>query len=362
MRVLILANFGMGLYNFRRELIERLLEEEYEVYISSPVDKYITKFESMGCKIVDTSVSRRGKNPVTDIRLILHYKKIIREINPNVVLTYTIKPNVYGGIACSLLDVPYIANITGLGTAVENGGLMQKITTMLYKFSLKKVNTLFFQNEENMNFFKRNRIATNKHILLPGSGVNLDYFRILDYPVQKTVDFVFISRIMKQKGIDEYLETAKFIRDKYPQTRFHVCGFNEENYKNKLDEYQKKGIIINHNIIEDIREILKDIHCTIHPSYYPEGMSNVLLESAAAGRPIITTNRSGCREIVDDKVNGFIVEQENSQDLIAKVEQFLELDFEAQKSMGVSGRRKAEKEFDRKIIVNMYLNMIGKIK
>ncbi|GIO19641.1 glycosyl transferase [Oceanobacillus oncorhynchi subsp. incaldanensis] len=361
MRVLILANFGMGLYNFRKELIESLMEEDYEVNISCPIDEYTNKFESMGCTVIDTPMSRRGKNPLTDFKLILHYNKLIKKIKPEVVLTYTIKPNVYGGLACRISKVPYIANITGLGTAVENSGLMQKITTTLYKIALKKVDVAFFQNEENMNFFKKFGIAENKHHLLPGSGVNLEHFKVLSFPDSNTIDFVFISRIMKQKGIDQYLEAAVYIRNKYPETRFHVCGFSEEEYEDKLNEYHKKGIIIYHGVLTDIREILIKTHCTIHPTYYPEGMSNVLLESAASGRTIITTNRSGCKEIVDDGVNGYIVKQENSQDLIVKIEKFLELSINEKKKMGRMAREKVEKEFDRNIVVESYLNQISKL-
>lgn len=361
MKVLILANFGMGLYNFRKELIERLIVENYEVYISCPVDNYTEKLEQMGCEIINSQISRRGKNPITDYKLILHYKKIIKEIKPNVVLTYTIKPNIYGGLACRLTNVPYIANVTGLGTAVENEGIMQKLTTTLYKIAFKKVNTVFFQNEENMRFFNSRNIAQDKHNLLPGSGVNLDNFNLIDYPKNETTEFVFISRIMKQKGIDQYLEAAKYIRKNYPNTKFHVCGFCEEGYEELLKEYQEKGIILYHGVVNDVRQILKDTHCTVHPTYYPEGMSNVLLESAASGRPIITTNRSGCKEIVDNMKNGLIVESQNSNDLIKKIELFLSLKQSLKVEMGLNGRKKIEKEFDRQIIVNSYVRKIKTI-
>ena len=360
-KILILVNHDVVIYNFRKELVERLLKYEYEVYISSPYGERIDDLIKMGCKHIDAEIDRHGTNILKELKLLYYYKKIIKEIKPDVVLTYTIKPNIYGGMACRILKVPYIANITGLGTAVENKGLIQNITINLYKIAFNKINCLFFQNTENMKFFKDKNIAVDKHRLIPGSGVNLKHFNILEYPSDRTVEFVFISRIMKEKGVDQYIEAAKSIRSKYPNTKFHICGFCEEAYEDKLKTLQEQGIIIYHGMQRDIRKILSKTHCTIHPTYYPEGMSNVLLESSASGRPIITTDRSGCREIVDDGISGFIVEQKNSKDLIEKIEKFLKLSNEEKKIMGLCGRKKVEAEFDRQIVVDAYIQEINKL-
>lgn len=362
MKILVLANFGMGLYNFRKELLEELIKKNHEVFISLPNDEYVPKLVRMGCNFINTPISRRGTNPITDFKLLMNYKKIINKIQPDVVLTYTIKPNVYGGLACRLAKVPYVANITGLGTAVENGGLLQKITLFLYKISLKNAKCVFFQNKENERFLKKKKIISGNHKILPGSGVNLNYYSLLDYPSDDNINFLFISRVMKEKGIDQYLDAATYIKKKYPNTMFHIVGFCEEEYGDKLKDMQNKGIIKYHGKQSDVRDFHKFSHCTIHPTYYPEGMSNVLLESAACGRPVITTNRSGCREIVDDGVNGYLVEQQNSQDLIDKIEWFLKLDFIAKERMGLSGRMKVESDFNRQIIVDAYLLEIDQIK
>lgn len=361
MRILVLANFGMGLYNFRKELLEELIKQNNEVYISLPNDEYVPKLESLGCKFINTSVSRRGTNPITDFKLLMNYNKIIRSIKPDVVLTYTIKPNVYGGLACRLANVPCIANITGLGTAVENGGLLQKITLFLYKISLKKSKCVFFQNKENEELFTKKKIINGNHRIIPGSGVNLNHYTLLDYPSDKNINFLFISRVMKEKGIDQYLDAATSIKNKYPNTTFRIVGFCEETYEEKLKDMQDKGIVEYHGKQSDVREFHKISHCTIHPTYYPEGMSNVLLESSACGRPIITTNRSGCREIVDDGINGYVIKEKNSQDLIDKIEMFLSLNYESKRLMGLAGRKKVEKEFDRNIVVNEYISMIRSI-
>jgi galacturonosyltransferase len=360
-KVLILVNHDVVIYNFRKELVERLIEEGFEVIISSPYGERIDDLINMGCKYLEATISRHGTNITEEINLIRYYKKIIKSIKPDVVLSYTIKPNVYGGMACRSLNVPYIANITGLGTAVEKTGILQKISIILYKFAFKKINRIFFQNTENRQFFIDNNIMNDKHRLVPGSGVNLDYFIPLTYPKDDTVEFVFISRIMKEKGIDQYLEAAEYIREKYPNTRFHVCGFCEESYEEKLYTLENKKIIIYHGMVRDVRNVIKKTHCTIHPTYYPEGLSNVLLESSACARPIITTNRSGCREVVDNNVNGYIVEQENTQELISKIEEFINLTNETKKQMGLAGRKKVEQEFDRQIVVEAYLSEISKI-
>ncbi|BCD08158.1 TPA: glycosyltransferase family 4 protein [Bacillus cereus] len=359
-RVLILANNDVGLYKFRKELIQELVKK-YEVYVSLPDGGFIPQLKEIGCKFIDTSISRRGTNPITDFKLLMNYKRIIKEVKPDVVLTYTIKPNIYGGLACKMSGVPYIANITGLGTAVENGGLLQKITLFLYRSALKKARCVFFQNKENQEFFIKEKIIKGDNRLIPGSGVNLDYYMVLDYPSDEVVNFLFIARVMKEKGIENYLDAAEYIKKKYPKTAFHILGFCEQDYENKLREMQDRGIIKYHGMQSDVREFHKFSHCTIHPTYYPEGMSNVLLETAACGRPIITTNRSGCREIIDNGLNGYIVEQQNSKDLIEKIESFLNLNYEDKEKMGISGRVKVEKEFNREIIVDSYVEKIEEI-
>ena len=357
MRVLILANNDVGLYKFRKELLEELLKE-HEVYISLPDGEFVKEMEAMGCHFVDTKISRHGKNPFADLKLLAFYKKTIKKIKPSIVFTYTIKPNIYGGMACKACKVPYVANITGLGTAVENPGLMQLVTVNLYRYGLRKAQKVFFQNTENRDFMVNKGVVKGAYDVLPGSGVNLKNYTVSEYPNGDTVDFVFVSRIMKEKGIDQYLDAAKEIRKRHPETRFHICGFCEQAYEQELQELNEDGTIIYHGLVKDMAAIYRQMSCTIHPTYYPEGLSNVLLESASSGRPIITTNRSGCREVVDDGVNGYVVEEKNSQDLIEKIEMFLGKSVAERKAMGLAGRRKVEKEFNRQIVIDKYLGEI----
>lgn len=354
MKVMIVANADIGLYKFRKELLEELVKEN-DVYIVVPKGEFYNELVTIGCHYIEIKMERHGTNPFKELKVVSLYKKIIKEIKPNIVFTYTIKPNVYAGMACASLGVPYVANITGLGTAVENPGIMQFITVNLYRFGLRKARKVFFQNTENRDFMISKKVIKGAYDMLPGSGVNLNNYKVSDYPNEETVDFVFVSRIMKEKGIDQYLQAAKVIRKKYPNTRFHICGFCEQSYEEILKKYSDENIIIYHGLVKDMTEIYKKMSCTIHPTYYPEGLSNVLLESAASGRPIITTNRSGCREVVDNGINGYVIEEKNSQDLIEKIEMFLSKSFDERKQMGLNGRKKVEKEFDRKIVINKYL-------
>ena len=198
-------------------------------------------------------------------------------------------------------------------------------------------------------------VVRGAYDLLPGSGVNLEQYQAIEYPNDETIEFVFVARLMKEKGIEQYLEAASYIRRKYDNTRFHICGACEEDYKERIEQLQNDGIVIYHGVVKDMLSIYKNVHCTVHPTYYPEGLSNVLLESSACARPIITTDRSGCREVIDDGVNGFIVKQRDSEDLIKQIEKFLTLSNEERKLMGRRGRAKVEKEFDRNIVVRKYL-------
>lgn len=355
MKVMILANNDVGLYKFRRELLEEL-NKNHEVFICLPYGEFVDKLTEIGCKFIPCELlDRHGTNPVKELKLISWYKNILREYKPDIVFTYTIKPNVYGGYACGKLGIPYVANVTGLGTAVENGGLMQKVTLTLYKMGLKKAQTVFFQNTENRDFMINYGVVKVAYDMLPGSGVNLNQYEVTPYPNGEIIDFMFISRIMKEKGIDQYLDAAKAIRKKHPETRFHICGFCEQEYEDELKKLNDEGIVVYHGLVSDIAGMHKISSCTIHPTYYPEGLSNVLLESCACGRPIITTDRSGCREVVDDGINGFVVKQKDSQDLIEKIEKFLELSWEEKKAMGLAGRQKVEQEFNRQIVIDKYL-------
>lgn len=361
MKILVLANFGMGLYNFRKELLEELIKQDNKVYISLPDDEYVPKLEKIGCKFIDTHLERRGTNPLTDFKLLLDYVGIIKRIKPDVVLTYTIKPNVYGGIACAITKTPFITNITGLGTSVENKGLIQKITLMLYKLGLKKASCVFFQNQTNRRFFEDNRIVKSKTRLIPGSGVNLEQHNSEEYPMRDdNVRFLFIGRIMKAKGIEELFEAAKLVKEKYPHVQFDLIGGTEENYNEKLDELERLDLIKYHGQQDDVHSFIKKSHATILPSYH-EGLANVLLESASSGRPVLASRVPGCIETYEDGLTGFGFEAMNVDSLVDAIIKFVNLPYDEKREMGIAGRRKMENEFDRNIVINAYLQEINLI-
>ena len=355
--ILIFVNKQTTIINFRLEVVKALVDDGYTVYVSVPEGDRLREIEDAGAHLLLTPMDKESTSPAHDLKLIMTYRKLISQTKADLVLTYTIKPNVYGGMAASSLKIPYVANITGLGTALENGGVMQKIALTLYKTGFRRISKVFFQNEENLRFFETHKIAAGKYDLLPGSGVNLEKFSPLEYPSAETVEFAFISRIRKEKGIEQYIDAAREITKKYPHTRFHVCGFGDAYYEARMKQLHEEGVIVYHGLLNDVRVMLKDVHCVIHPTYYPEGMSNVLLESAASCRPVISTDRAGCREAIDDGISGYLVREQDSEDLIRKVEQFMELSYDEKKMMGLNGRRKVEREFDRQIVVQKYLKL-----
>lgn len=358
MRILVLSNIGMGLYKFRKELLQELINQDHEVFISLPNDEYVPLLENLGCKYIETKVDRRGTNPIYDIKLLFSYINIIKKTKPEIVLTYTIKPNVYGGIACRITKIKYLPNITGLGTAVENGGLIRKITLSLYKIALKNASCVFFQNNPNRKFFIEKGIIKTNSKVIPGSGVNLEQHCYEEYPIdENNIRFLFIGRVMKSKGIDELLEAAIQIKKNHENVEFHVVGFCEEDYSEKLKELNDAGIIYYHGQQDDVHMFIKNSHAIILPSYH-EGISNVLLESASTGRPILASNVTGCKETFVDGVSGIAFESKNVESLINAIQQFLDLPYEDKKQMGLAGRKKMEKEYDRKIVIKAYLEQI----
>lgn len=360
--ILVLTNFIAGLHSFRKEVMKAIVDDGYQLYISVPDtdDSRIDYFKGIGCKIIKTDFNRRGMNPIDDLKLMLRYISIIKELKPKAVLSYTIKPNVYGGIACRLTGTPLIANVTGLGDAIENGGWLQKLTVYLYKVGIGKAKQVFFQNPSNKEVCQRFGIADKRAIVLPGSGVNLEHHIYQEYPADGFIKFLYIARLQKDKGTGELFEAAKAIKAKFPLTEFQVLGWKEGEYEEQLNELTAKGIINYLGTTSDVRPYLKDVHCTIMPSYH-EGMSNVNLESAANGRPVITTDVPGCRETVDDGVTGILVKAKDTNSLNEGVERFLAMSYEQKKQMGLEGRKKVEREFDRQIVVKAYLEAINKV-
>ena len=358
-KVLFLSNHFHTLFAFRKELIEKLVEEGHEVYLSFPEDEN-HYFENMGCHIILTDVDRRGVNPKNDLKLIQFYKKMIPEVNPDIIFSYTIKPNIYGCMA-SGKKYKQVCNITGTGATFLEDNLVAKICKLLYKISVRKAYKVFFQNTGDRDFFIRNNLVKNNYEMLPGSGCNLKEHTYQPMPEDEIIRFIFIGRVMELKGIDEYLEAAKTIKSKYPNTEFIIAGWNEEEkYKKIVDDYQKQGFVNYIGFRKDIGDWIAKCNCTILPSHGGEGVPNVLLESAATGRVCIGSKINGTMDVIDDEITGYLFETGDSKSLAEKIERFLHLSAEEKAAMGKSGREKMEREFDRSIVVNRYCEEVAK--
>lgn len=365
-KVLILTNADSGLYIFRKEILKEVVHPgsilfdrkagSCEVVIAAPEGKYSEDLRKLGCRTVDVSIDRRGMNPIKDLGLIHKYKTILDKERPDVVLTYTIKPDIYGGFLCGMKKISYISNITGLGTSIENNNTMSKIILLMYRLGLRSAHTIFFQNEENMKSFLQKKIVKNGK-LIPGSGVNLQENNYEPYPEEDgELRFLFVGRIMRDKGITEFLDCAEYIKKKYPSTQFDILGdYDEEEYRLRIERLHGEEIIHYFGQQKDVHSFLKIHHATILSTYH-EGLSNVLLESAATGRPVIATNIPGCQEAFDDGVTGIGFEPRDKDALIQAVEKFISLPYEQKKKMGIAARNKVEKEFDRKQVIAAYLD------
>lgn len=349
----------VGLYKFRKELIQELLNQGNEIYISLPNGRLVPKLEDMGCHFIDTKVDRRGINPKTDIELLNFYKKILKQINPDLVITYTIKPNIYGGMICRWLKVPYAVNITGLGTAFQKDGVLKKIVIFLYKIALKEAKVVFFENAENMKtIIEHNIIKEHQACLLNGAGVNLEEYAFCQYPETDEIRFLFIGRIMKEKGVDELFEAAERIHKENKKVFFDVVGPMEDDYKDRVANLVNEGIINYYGYQEDVKPFISNCHCFVLPSYH-EGMANTLLESAAMGRPLVTSDIHGCKETVLEEKNGYLIEKANSKNLYQKIKQFMKLNLEEREKMGLNSRLHMEIIFDKKKIVERTIETIN---
>lgn len=350
MKILILANNDVGLYKFRKELIEELLKKN-TVYISLPYGGFVDDLCNMGCEFIDTPIERRGINPFKDTKLLIAYFRMVKKHTPDLVITYTIKPNVYGGMICRLLHIPYAINITGLGTAFEKDGVLKFLVKKMNRIACKKAKVVFFENEENRQFFIEQRIAGEERTYnLNGAGVNLDDYQVVEYPTEQKICFLFIGRIMKEKGIEELFTAMKKLIDKGIDCYLDVLGGYEESYNNLIQKYEKEGWLHYYGYQDDVRPYIRKCHCFVLPSWH-EGMANTNLECAASGRPVITSNIHGCLEAVEDGVTGYLVKKRNSEDLYEVMKRFISLNYKERKNMGLAGRKRMEEMFDKKKVV-----------
>lgn len=372
MKILLISNFSGGLYNFKKELIQELLHpnsylnnnylSNNEVVVCVPHSEIDYKFEELGCNVINVDIERRGTNPLKDIIILKNYYSIIKKFKPDVVMTFTIKPNIYAGIAAQLTKTKYISNVTGLGSSIRSDSKLKGLISILYKIGVKGANYINFENQSDLDFFDEYIYSNNKSNLMAGSGVNLDRFKFQEYPsIEKNIKFLTIGRIMRDKGSFELLEAAKIIRENLPNVEFNLVGsYEEDDFKDIIEDYDRKGIINYLGVRNDVPDLIKDCHCVVHPSYH-EGLSNVLLEAAASGRPVIASDVPGCRETFIKGETGISIIPKNVDSLVKAIKDFIEKDYVSKKTMGINARKYIEYRFDRKDVVAKHIEQIYQI-
>lgn len=362
--IMLVANDTTFIYKLRKEILDGFVKKGYRVIVVAKIINFYYELESIGCKIIDLNFERTSTNPISDIRLLKQIFKILKSEKPDIVFSNSIKPNVYFGFACNKLKIKFVPNITGLGRALEYPGILQKISILLYKIGMKGADIILFQNEFNKNFFLENKIIGDlqKFEILPGSGVNLSEYKKLQYPKSEEIVFLFIARIRKEKGIDLLINAAKELCSKYDNLIFNVCGLCEDSlYLEKFKDLEKEGYFKYFGEQKSLTSFYESSNCIIHPTFYPEGMSNVLLEAGSHARPIITTDRPGCREIVIDGYNGYMIKTQNQLQLNQAIEKFINLSNEQKRLMGENGRKNVEKNFNRESVVSKYLDITERL-
>lgn len=352
MKILILANNDVGLYKFRKELIQELIWEGNEIVVSLPDGELIPDIRKLGVKVIITDIDRRGINPLTDLTLLLRYLRMGLTLKPDLVITYTIKPNIYGGIVCRLLRIPYAENITGLGTTFQTENLIKKIVCFLYKISCRYAKVVFFENEENKQVFLDHYLIREEQACrLNGAGVNLKEYPYTEYPDEnEPIRFLFIGRVMKEKGVNELFEAARRIKKEYPDVLFDIVGPMEDEYGSVIKKLEEDGIITYYGYQKDVRPFIARCHCFILPSWH-EGMANTLLEAGAMGRPLITSRIHGCMEAVVNRKSGYLFLKKDTQGLYKVIKQFTNLSCVDRRKMGLVGYEHIKKMFDKKKIV-----------
>jgi glycosyltransferase involved in cell wall biosynthesis len=370
LKVIISINSAWNVVNFRAGLIRALVAEGFEVVAVAPADKYARLLDALGCRYIPMPMDNMGTNPGRDALLLLRFANLLIRERPDVYLGYTVKPNVYGSLAAHMLGIPVINNIAGLGVAFGRAGLLERLVRWFYCLALGRSAKVFFQNDDDRQMFiSDGLVRPDVADLLPGSGIDLARFSVV--PIGASVGvwpkfrFLLIARMLWEKGVGEFCEAAKLIRKRWPAAECCLLGFLDVQNPGAITRAQMDSLIASGMIYlgmsDDVRVQIATADCIVLPSYYREGTPRTLLEAAAMGRPIITTDAVGCREVVDDGVNGYLCKVRDSGDLAKKMEQMLALPTEARAEMGKRGREKVELEFDEQIVIRKYLEAISEV-
>jgi len=368
--IAIAINTSWNIYNFRLGLLKALQNDGYNIVIVAPHDDYSEKLEALGFEYHNIGINNKGTNPLEDAKLVLDFYKCYKRIAPDVVLHYTIKPNIYGSMAAGMLGIPVIANISGLGTVFLNNSISSKIARGLYKVSLKIPQKVFFQNRHDRELFIRSHLVKEtKTDILPGSGIDTERFKPLKEKKETgdSIKFLFIARLVKDKGLVEFVEAARKTKKQstvnhLPSTEFHILGayypgnptaITEE----EMQQWEEEGIVTYLGTSDDVKSVIANYDCIVLPSYR-EGLSRVLLEAASMEKPIITTNVPGCQEVVEDGLNGYLCNVKDADSLADQMKKIMALSNKERREMGRKGREKVVKEFDERLVIGKYKEAI----
>lgn len=365
-KILITTNTSWNLVNFRTNLIQRIICDGFEVVAVSPQDAYVARLEALGCRHIPLSMDNKGTNPLNELLLFWSYLRLLDTEKPDLCLFFTVKPNVYGSLAASLLRIKYINNVSGLGSVFIKGGWLKILLILLYKLAFNKSSNVFFQNKDDQGLFLNYKLVSKEQAaILPGSGIDLNHFKSnnsIKKPTNKPFRFLLIARMLKDKGIFEYVHAAQAIIKADLKAEFCLLGFLDVQNpaaisKDQMQKWENSGFIKYLGTTDDVRDFIDSADCIVLPSYR-EGTPRSLLEAAAMSKPIITTDSIGCKEVVEHGTNGLICKVKNEFDLELKMKEMLLLSDEQRESMGKKGRLKMEKEYDDQIVIKKYLSAI----
>jgi glycosyltransferase involved in cell wall biosynthesis len=363
--VLIVSNTAWNIFNFRSRLIQTLIGQGFRVVAAAPPDSYAPRVEQLGCTFRALPMDNAGTNPFRDLMLFYRLRSLLRTEAASVLLTFTVKPNVYGAMAAWSLGVPIICNVTGLGTAFLRRNWMSMTVSSLYRFALHRACHSFFQNSDHYDEFVAHGLAPKERSsLLPGSGIDTDRFAPQPKPPSETFTFLLFGRMLLDKGIGEYVNAARKIRSDFPDAKFCLMGFVDVANRSAIPIQEIKAWVDEGTITflperEDVREIISHCDCVVLPSY-TEGMPRSLLEAAAMGKPLIATDVPGCRQVVEDGVNGFLVRARDVSSLADKMAKMLTISPDERHRMGENARNKMVGKFDERIVLKHYLDQIRK--
>lgn len=363
-KVVIALNAAWNLVNFRAGLIRGLIAAGHEVVAVAPPDKYVPRLAELGCRYVPLPMDNKGTHPGRDLLLFWRFLQLLYREKPAVYLGYTVKPNIYGSLAAHILRIPVINNVAGLGTVFIRTGWLTRLVRGLYRLALLRSAKVFFQNEEDRALFVSQKLVSAAVTdRLPGSGIDLDRFIPVPLPDKEPLRFLLIARMLWDKGVGEFVEAARILKNQGINAEFCLLGFLDVQNptaisRQQMDEWIKERTICYLGVSDNVAEEIALADCIVLPSYYREGTPHTLLEAAAMARPIVTTDSVGCRDVVDDGVNGYLCKPRDAIDLARKIAWVAALSHAERAAMGQRGREKMEREFDEQIVVNKYLQAI----